>query len=80
MSLAHDVVLAACPYCTVANPSAHSSRPSGAWELGLVAVGAVIVALALLAAVRLLLRPGERSPDHIKLAILDDSAPNTHEA
>ncbi len=69
-----------CPNCTVTNPAAHSSMPSGPWEIGVVAVGLVIVVLSLVVAVKLLLRPGERSPDHIKRTVLDDSGPRPREA
>ncbi|MCA9597337.1 MAG: hypothetical protein KC776_28680 [Myxococcales bacterium] len=63
-----------CPNCAVANPTAHSATPTGTWEFGVVAVGLVLVALALVAALKLLLRPGERAPEHIKRTILDDTA------
>ena len=67
--------MTACPYCTVANPAGHASSPSGPWELAVVALGMVLVVFALLAAAKLLFRPGERSPDHVKRTVLDDAAP-----
>ena len=69
-----------CPACVAANPAAHSLTPSGPWELALAAVGLAIVVFALLPAVKLLFRPGEGSPDHVKRAILDDSAPPPRKA
>jgi hypothetical protein len=65
-------VRSACPRCELVDVDAHAVAPSGTWELGIVALGAVLVTLALAIALKLLLRPEERAENHIKRAILED--------
>lgn len=56
-----------------ARPS-HASSLSGQWETVVVVAAGVVVAVVFTLAIKMLLWPGERAPDHIKRAILDDSA------
>jgi hypothetical protein len=70
---------ALCPRCAAAGVGGHVSGPTGSWELGIAGLGAVLVTLALAQALRLLLRPGEKTARHIKRAVLDDAVVRTDE-
>lgn len=49
-----------------------AAGPSGPLEIVVVALAAIAVAGAIVQAVRLTLRPGEESPDHVKRRVLED--------
>lgn len=68
-----------CPNCSLNGAGAHGTGPRGAFDLAIVAAGAVILSVALLLALRFLLEPGERSPTHVKWTVLDDTAPRRRE-
>jgi hypothetical protein len=68
-----------CPNCALNGAGGHGTGPRGAFDLAIVAAGAVILSVALLLALRFLLRPGERSPTHVKWTVLDDAAPPRRE-
>ncbi len=62
--------------CAAMGPGLHRGGPDSSWEIAVVIAGLVIVAIALVLAVRFLFWPGEKAAGHIKRAVLDDSAPN----
>ncbi len=57
----------------------HAAGPSSTWEAAIAIGAGVVVAIALVLAVKMLIRPGEKSKDHIKRTILDDSATRRHD-
>lgn len=67
-----------CPNCVLPGARGHGA-PRGALDVAIVALGAVVLFFALALALKFLLRPGERSPTHVKWTILDDSAPSRGE-
>ena len=61
----------ACPVCDQRQPKllqgiAHGSGPESNWDYLIVSVAAIIVILTLYFSAKLLIRPGEKSGDHIK--------------
>ncbi|MBX7123814.1 MAG: hypothetical protein K1X42_16930 [Opitutaceae bacterium] len=65
----------ACELCSAQQPTflrglTHGAGPQGNLDYVIVATALVIVLFALAWAVKCLVRPGERSPDHIKRTIL----------
>jgi hypothetical protein len=68
-------LVAYCPNCSLADPGGHGLAPRDAGDVAIVAMGVVILLFALILSVRLLFRPGEGSPTHVKWTILDDTVP-----
>ncbi len=65
----------ACELCSAPQPKplrglVHGTGPQGSLDYLIAAVAVVIVLLALVWAVKCLVRPGERDPAHIKRTIL----------
>lgn len=66
----------ACPACEAAQPKilrgiTHGAGPSGKWDYLIVAIVVVIVLFTLFFSIKWLIRPGEKSPQHIKRLILN---------
>mgnify|MGYP001551285746 CR=1 FL=1 len=66
----------ACPACEAQQPKilrgiTHGAGPSGKWDYFIVWVAVVIVLFTLFYSVKWLIRPGEKSPEHIKRMILN---------
>ncbi|HEV2482377.1 MAG TPA: hypothetical protein VGS79_22085 [Puia sp.] len=67
---------AACPVCERNQPRIlrgiiHGGGPESRWDYWIVCCMLTIVVLTLFFSVKLLIRPGEKSPDHIKNSILN---------
>lgn len=67
----------ACPACEKQQPKllkgiSHGAGPDGNVDLLIVGVSVVIVLFTLYFSVKWLIKPGEKSPDHIKRLILKD--------
>ena len=67
----------ACDVCQKNQPASlrgitHGTGPQNQWDLPIVVAAGIIVALTLALALRMLLKPGERDPEHIKRTILKD--------
>lgn len=68
----------ACETCQRAQPAplrgiTHGTGPQGAWDLPIIWAAVGVVGITLFLATRMLVRPGERSGDHIKRTILNDA-------
>lgn len=66
----------ACPACEARQPKilrgiTHGAGPSGKWDFLIVSIVVVIVLFTLFFSVKWLIRPGEKSPQHIKRLILN---------
>lgn len=66
----------ACPVCEKQQPSylkgiAHGAGPENQWDLYIFWSMVVIVLLCLFFSVKWLIKPGEKSPHHIKAKILN---------
>ena len=66
----------ACPACEARQPKilrgiTHGAGPSGKWDYLIVSIAIVIVLFTLFYSVKWLIRPGEKSPEHIKRMILN---------
>ena len=66
----------ACPACEARQPKilrgiTHGAGPSGKWDYLIVSIVVVIVLFTLFFFFNLLIRPGEKSPQHIKRLILN---------
>ncbi|HCS19597.1 MAG TPA: hypothetical protein DIW47_03360 [Bacteroidetes bacterium] len=68
--------LSACPVCEQQQPSitrglTHGAGPESNWDWIIVSLLAGITLLTLILSLKLLIRPGEKSPDHVKLSVLN---------
>ncbi len=66
----------ACPMCEANQPKVlkgitHGQGPASNWDYLIISVVAIIVVLTLFYSVKWLLKPGEKSGDHIKRFILN---------
>lgn len=66
----------ACPACEKQQPEilrgiVHGQGPDGNMDYFIVAIAVLIVAVTLYYSIRWLIRPGEKSPDHIKHLVLN---------
>lgn len=66
----------ACPACEKQQPKllrgiSHGAGPESNWDMVIVWGIAIIVLLTLFFSIKFLLKPGEKSRDHIKRFILD---------
>jgi len=71
----------ACDVCQKNQPAplrgiTHGTGPQSQWDMPIVWVSAIIVGITLLLAVRMLVRPGEHAPGHIKRMVLNEPAPH----
>ncbi|MBE9461321.1 hypothetical protein ACFP1I_00960 [Dyadobacter subterraneus] len=67
---------AACPVCDQRQPKllqgiAHGLGPESNWDYLIVSVAAVIVILTLFYSAKMLIKPGEKSDDHIKRLVIN---------
>lgn len=67
----------ACPVCEKQQPAvlkgiSHGTGPQSNWDMVIIWATVVIVALTLYFSIKLLVRPGEKSKDHIKRFILNN--------
>jgi choline-glycine betaine transporter len=68
----------ACPVCERNQPKVlkgitHGTGPESQWDYVIVWITILIVLLTLFFSVKWLIRPGEKSPEHIKRVILNQS-------
>lgn len=68
-------VASACPACEKQQPAifrgiTHGTGPDSRWDYLIISVTVVIVLLTLFYSVKWLIKPGEKSADHIKQLIL----------
>lgn len=66
----------ACPVCEKQQPAifrgiTHGTGPDSQWDYLIVAVAALVVLITLFYSVKWLIRPGERSQNHIKNLIIN---------
>lgn len=66
----------ACPACEAQQPKilrgiTHGAGPSGKWDYFIVWVAVVVVLFTLFYSIKWLIRPGEKSQQHIKRLILN---------
>lgn len=78
LTAAAAVAAQACDACQKAQPAplrgiTHGTGPQGRWDMPIVWGAAIVVAITLVLALRMLLRPGEAHADHIKRVILNDT-------
>lgn len=67
---------AACPVCDQRQPKllqgiAHGAGPESNWDYLIVSVVGIIVILTLVFSARMLIKPGEKSDNHIKRLIIN---------
>ena len=67
----------ACPVCEKQQPAmlkgiSHGTGPQSSWDMVIIWVTIVIVALTLYFSIKFLVRPGEKSETHIKRFILNN--------
>lgn len=67
----------ACTVCRSQQPKAlegiaHGVGPENNWDYVIIVFATVIVLYTLVASIRLIIRPGEQDPGHIKTLILTD--------
>lgn len=67
----------ACDVCQDQQPRilrniTHGAGPQGTSDFVIITVAAIIVGLTLIYSIKYLLKPGEKSPDHVKNIILDN--------
>ncbi|HEX5171762.1 MAG TPA: hypothetical protein VFW11_21435 [Cyclobacteriaceae bacterium] len=67
----------ACTVCKSQQPEAlrgimHGTGPTNPWDYIITICAALIVLYTLVRSIRLIVRPGEKDPDHIKNLILTD--------
>ncbi|MNY78392.1 hypothetical protein D3C86_2186140 [compost metagenome] len=71
------LLAAACPVCDQRQPKllegiAHGAGPESNWDYLIVSVVGIIVILTLVFSARMLIKPGEKSSDHIKRLIINN--------
>lgn len=67
----------ACDVCQKNQPAplrgiTHGTGPQSQWDMPIVWISAIIVGITLVLAVRMLVRPGEQAPGHIKRMVLNE--------
>lgn len=67
----------ACDVCQDQQPRilrniTHGAGPQGSTDFIIITVAAIIVGLTLIYSIKYLLKPGEKSPDHVKNIIIDN--------
>ena len=73
--LISQIVLYACPACEKQQPKmlkgiTHGTGPQSNWDYVIIWLIIIIVLITLFYSLKWLIRPGEKSPDHIKRLIL----------
>lgn len=69
-------IIMACPECERNQPEilkgvAHGAGPEQQWDYVIVGLAAVIVLISLFYATKWLIKPGEKTPSHIKREVLN---------
>ncbi|MBO9565299.1 MAG: hypothetical protein J7621_21160 [Niastella sp.] len=72
----YQVYVFACDACQKQQPAitrgvSHGGRPDSEWDYLIVGIVAVLVLLTLFFSIKWLIRPGERSEQHIKYVIIN---------
>ena len=67
----------ACPACEKQQPAitkgiTHGGGPASNWDWVIIAVISIITILTLIFSMKFLIKPGEKSDDHIKKSILNN--------
>lgn len=70
-------VVSACPLCEKQQPKitrgvTHGAGPQSNWDWVIIAVVTAITLLTFVYSLKMIIRPGEKNRDHIKLAILSN--------
>lgn len=71
-----QLTVMACPMCEANQPKifrgiTHGAGPESNWDYLIISVTAIIVILTLFYSVKWLIKPGEKSGDHIKRFIIN---------
>ena len=71
-----NIVAWACPACEKQQPAitrgiTHGGSPASNWDWVIIGVISVITLLTLIFSLKFLIKPGEKSSDHIKKSILN---------
>ena len=74
-----NAIINACPICDKQQPAllkgiTHGTGPQGTMDYIIIICVAIIVLMTLILSVKMLIRPGEKSPHHIKYKILNDGS------
>lgn len=69
--------ISACPVCDQQQPAitqglTHGAGPQSNWDWVIIGIVAVITVLTLVYSIKFLVKPGEKSSDHIKRSILNN--------
>ena len=72
-----NLVVFACPACEKQQPAitkgiTHGGGPASNWDWVIIAVISIITILTLIFSMKFLIKPGEKSDDHIKKSILNN--------
>lgn len=75
--LSVNLLAIACPACEKQQPAitkgiTHGGGPASNWDWVIIAVISIITILTLIFSVKFLIKPGEKSDDHIKKSILNN--------
>lgn len=67
----------ACDVCQEQQPKAlrnitHGTGPQGQLDFIIITISAIIVGLTLIFSIKYLVKPGEKSPDHVKNMVIDN--------
>lgn len=68
--------VSACEMCQSQQPKAlqnitHGTGPESNWDFVIIITAAIIVAVTLFLSIKFLIRPGEKSPKHIKNIVVE---------
>lgn len=75
-----NVTIWACPVCENQQPKitqglTHGAGPQSNWDWVIIAIISLITILTFVFSLKYLIKPGEKSKDHIKLSILNNEQP-----
>ena len=67
----------ACDVCQEQQPKilrniTHGTGPQGQLDFIIITISAIIVGLTLIFSIKYLVKPGEKSPDHVKNMVIDN--------
>lgn len=73
-----QIAALACEVCKRRQPKilrgiTHGAGPQSEWDYVIVGITSLIVVVSLYYSIKWMVRPGERSPDHIKHSILNST-------